>query len=723
MIPILFAASATAFTTNGIGRLTDTISCEVTEERNGIYEMTLVYPMTGIHYGSIATSSIIVVKPSQSASLQAFRAYKISRPIGGRVTVYCRHISYQLNYIPFKPFSASSLAGALAGFKSNAVEPCPFTLTADFASASSYAVPIPGSIRSYLGGREGSIIDIYGNGAEWEWNNYNCILHAHRGADRGVVLRYGKQITDVTQETNIENTITGIMPYWLSEDTKVYLNAPVESATAANFPFHRTVVKDFSDKWENAPTQAQLQSYTQSYINANKIGIPAVSISVNFINLADTLEYKDLAPLETVNLCDTITVDFARLGISTKAKVIKTVYDVLKERYTSIDIGDSRASLSTTIEDQLQAISARPTYAQAQRTIDRATGVLNSGLRGHVIINRNPEGWANEILFLDNENIESAHNVVRINNAGIGFSSTGYRGPYYQSWTIDGHLSLGGINNHYGDFMVLDENGIPTVEMDKSGLRLWRTKAIGYLSNGRMYRDPALTQLITPETGAVYYDLVGGTFYIWSGSEYRAPQGHEGLNARMTTEGLGLYNGEIDLKWNGETGIYFKAGEAGGSDELMIGDFMVNTDYGRQIWESSDEMTGMSGEPDDYGGYFLWAGWRSDNDFAFAVEDQGGGGSDNIVIHGNLIVNDVDILDYIRNISIDDDEEDGGDGGEPDPGDDPGEDSGGTGPGYQGVNVNFDALVDYYSGGSGGSGGGGGSGPSGPASDPDLGGG
>ena len=714
MIPILFDSRATTFSTNGLGRLSDAIQCAVTEERNGIYEMTMLYPIDGKHYKDIGTSSIIVVKASPRAGLQAFRVYKITRPINGRVGISCRHISYQLNYIPVRPFSAASLANALAGFKTNALEPCPFTLTADFTSSSSYAIALPGSIRSWLGGREGSILDVYGNGAEWEWNNYSGILHARRGADYGVALRYGKNITDLQQETNIENTITGVLPYWNSDDTRVVLSSPVESPTAGNFPFPRTVVLDFSDKFENAPSEAALRAAAQSYITANKVGVPKVSITVTAVNMADVLEFKGNAAVEDIGLCDTITVQFEKLGVQEKAKIVRTEYDVLRERWNSFEVGDVRTTLAMTIEDQLQAISIRPTTAQAQRAVDRATGVLNSGLRGHVIVNRNAEGWSNEILFLDNENIAQARNVIRINSAGIGFSSTGYNGPYYQSWTIDGHLSLGGINNHYGDFMVLDENGIPTVEMDKSGLRLWRTKAIGYLSNGRMYRDPALTQLITPEQGAVYYDLVGGTFYIWNGSSYATPHGHEGLNARMTTEGLGLYNGEIDLKWNGETGIYFKAGESGGSDELMIGDFMVNTDYGRQIWESSDEMTGMSGEPEDYGGYFLWAGWRDDSDFAFAVEDQGGGGDDNVVINGHLIVNGTDILEYIRSIEVKDDDDEGPGGGGGD-----GE-SGGDGPGYEGIEVIFDNNVFDGGDGPGSSSGGSGSGPSGPASDPDL---
>ena len=451
MIPILFDARATAFDTNGIGRLSDAISCMVTEERNGKYELEMEYPITGAHYSDIANSKIVVVKASQAAGLQAFRIYKISAPISGKVTISARHISYQLSYIPVKAFSAQSLATALSSFKTMAMEPCPFTLTADFTSTSSFAIPFPASIRSYLGGREGSILDVYGGGAEWEWNNYQCILHANRGADRGVVLRYGKNITDIKQEVNIENTITGIVPYWTSDTVTVTLAAPVESPTAGNFPFPRTIVKDFSDQWENAPTQAQLTAYTQSYMRANNVGIPAVSIDVSFVNLADTEEYKNIAPLETVNLCDTITVEFEKLGISAKAKVIKTEYDVLRERYKKLAVGEARATLSSTIEDQMTAINQRPTIDQTRTDIDRATGVLNAGTRGHVIINRNEEGWANEVLFLDNENVALARNVLRINTNGIGFSSTGYQGPYYQSWTIDGHFALGGSNNSYGD--------------------------------------------------------------------------------------------------------------------------------------------------------------------------------------------------------------------------------------------------------------------------------
>lgn len=685
MIPILFDSKATDFTTNGLGRLADAIECTVAEERNGPYEMSLLYPVTGKHYSEIATSSIIVVKASPRAGLQAFRVYKISRPINGRVVISCRHISYQLNYIPVRPFSASTLAGALTGFKTNALEPCLFTLRADWTSGASYTIALPGSIRSWLGGRDGSILDVYGGG-EYEWDNYNVMLHKARGADHGVVLRYGKNITDLRQETNIENTITGVLSYWQSEDTRVVLSSPVESPTAANFPFPRTVVMDFTDKFENAPSEAALRALTEAYVSQNRIGIPKVSITVTAVNLADALEFKDNAAVEDIGLCDTVTVDFVKLGVQEKAKIIRTEYDVLRERWNSFDVGEARTSLADTIEDQLQAISIRPTTAQAQRTIDRATGVLNSGLRGHVIINRNAEGWANEILFLDNENIAQAKNVLRINNAGIGFSSTGYdNGNFFQSWTLDGKMTLGGVSNAYGDLWIWNESAIPMVEVDKDGLKLWDIKAAGYLYNGTLYADMDHTTVITPESGLVYFDYVQGKVIKWTGTAYGDPEDRDGIMARMVRSGFGLYDGDIDIKWNGQRGIYFKASDQEGtSDTLQIGDFLVMTEgeYGRQIWQSSDEMTGMSGEPAELGQYFLWAGWRSDSEFTFAVEDQGGGGADNVVINGHLIVNSTDIMSEIASLwdAIDSIDTGGGDGPE---GGTSGE-SGGTGPGYQG---------------------------------------
>ena len=666
MIPILFPASATTFNTNGLGRLADCLTCVVSEERNGPYECEITYPVTGVHFNDIKLSSIVVVKPSPTQNLQAFRVYRMSRPMKGVVTIYLRHISYQLSFIPFKAFSAQSLAGALAGFKTNALEPCPFTMTADFTSTSSFAVPLPASIRSYLGGREGSIIDVYGNGAEWEWDNYNCKLHAHRGADRGVVLRYGKNIIDLKQEQNIENTITGVLSYWTSDQVNVVLSTPVESPTAQNFPFPRTVVVDMTDKWENAPTQAELRQATQRFVQQTGVGIPKVSIELSFLNLADTLEYKNNAPAEQINLCDTITVDFVSLGVQTKAKIVKVEYDVLLERYNKLNIGDSRSSLADTIEDQMQALALRPTLDQTRTSIDRATGVLNSGLRGHVIINRNQEGWANEILFLDNENMAAARNVLRINNAGIGFSSTGYQGPYYQSWTIDGHFALGGVNNAYGDFEILDSSGKPLGEWNKDGLRFFDSaqKVLLAINHGGMFLYNASGQKLaqlTPNGLNVYEGSIeGGTIKI--GQNFQVDrQGNMTANngkfnggtiqignkfnvrndGTMTATGAN-FSGNItagtikigqkfEVKSDGTmsaananftgkitgseiTGSSFKTGDSSrtfeaNGDHVKLGPFYAyKTDHSNLFFATDDEKIGFG----DNDGWILWEGWNGD---------------------------------------------------------------------------------------------------------------
>lgn len=610
MYPILFSSNTTVFTTNGIGRLSDASSCYVMEERNGAYELELEYPMAGIHFSDLKNGNIIYAKPFQNGGLQAFRIYKVVKKAKDLAGIYARHITYQLSYIPVTKFSAGTAASSMSTLKQKAVEPCPFNLSAvgNFR-AGSFVVTKPDSIRALLGGQEGSVLDTFHG--EYEWDNWNVILHESRGSDKGVHVVYGKNLIDLSQEENIENTITGIYPYWQNEDYQEYdddgnevesiryVELPekvVQSPKAASFPFHRSITKDFTQEFDKPPAETTLRSYTNQFITENNIGVPEVSLDVNFINLFETPGYKDVAQLQSVNLCDTITVEFPKLGISVKSKVIKTRYDVLRERYDEVSIGDPKESFSGIISDQLKQITYYPTeedikaaMSQNSRDIDgtskkltgvinkekenltnaldRATGVMNSGTRGHVIINRNAGGWANEILILDNENILSAKNVIRINMNGIGFSSKGYYGPFYQAWTNDGHLTLGGVNNNFGDLELLDGSGKRLVELDKDGLYLYDTngKTISYLT-------------------------------------------HNGLNIKK---------GEIELLWNNKVGFKVDGNEA------WLGDFYVSRYSGRQVFQSSDERTGMSGQPSQSGGLYLWANWRNSSSYGLAVNSGG----------------------------------------------------------------------------------------------------
>lgn len=452
MIPILFAENSTIFTTNGIGRLSDAISCDVLEERNGQYELTMLYPVSGEHSEDIVVRSIIVAKPSQGGNIQPFRVHKISKPINGKYTISAYHISYDLNKNVSMPFSVSASSSAcsqaLAALKSNAVESCPFSFSTDVTTVNSYNQKAPASIRSRLGGTEGSILDQFHG--EYEWDVYDVILHKDRGTDKDIPLRYGKNITDIKQEEEISQTITGIVPYWMDNEGNNLVTLPeraVYSPNASLYPQKLTVPMDFSSDYQEQPTVAQLRAHAQAYVNQSGIGIPKVSIDVSFVNLADTDEYKDLLELQAVDLCDTIPVQFEPLGIDTTAKIVKTEYDVLAEKYKKITVGSLRSNLASTINEQNNSIVTE-TSAKFQKVgseIDNATAWLTSS-GGYVVAVKNNDGSWKELLFLDDNDIDDAVNVLRINENGIGFSSNGVDGPYTQAWTLDGRLVIGGTN-------------------------------------------------------------------------------------------------------------------------------------------------------------------------------------------------------------------------------------------------------------------------------------
>lgn len=501
MKPILFASDATNFTTNGMGRL-DCHSCKVTEERNGQYELEMTIAESALHADQIEMTSIIVARASQGSGLQAFRVYRITKPLNGVFKVYANHISYQLSLIPTMPFEITASSHAcedtLNALVSNAVETCPFTFTTDVTTVASYKQTTPASIKSRLGGVQGSVLDQFGG--EYEWDNWDVTLHEDRGVTTPTVtLRYGKNITDLNQEENISNTITGIVPFWADNEGNLVTlpEKVVNSSHASDFPFKRTVPVDFSDDFEEQPTENELRTKAQAYVTG--IGVPVVSIKLSFVNLADTEEYKDIAPLQSVNLCDVINVQFEKYGITTTAKIVKTVYDVLGEKYESLEIGSLRSSLATTITEQNASTQTElaSKFAKVGTEIDNATAWLtNSG--GYVVAVKNTDGTWKELLFLDTNDTATAHNVLRINENGIGFSSTGVNGPYTQAWTLDGRLVIGGTNAP--SITVYDSNSQIIFHADATEM-IWNADNSsmdqdGYLTmNGATIRDGVITMI------------------------------------------------------------------------------------------------------------------------------------------------------------------------------------------------------------------------------------
>ena len=459
MIPILYSKVETDFSHNGLGFLTDIISAKVTEERNGVYELSFQYPTSGQWYELIANGCIVKAKANETSDLQLFKIYKSSKPIRGIVTFSAEHISYALNGLPLAGFSILGATPQMA--MRRALEQTPlehnFTAQSDIATVNKTEIKTPCSVHGLLGGQEGSILDVWGG--EYEFDNFNVILHANRGANNGVTIEYGKNLTDIKQEENISECYTHLMPYAVynqddgngnSNEVYVYLTEKVIALpTAASLGPEKALIKDFSDAFgdNEVPTEAKLRIKANSFIASANLTTPKINITVSFVQLWQTEEYKNIAPLERVRLCDTVGVYFSKLGVSATAKVIKTVYDVIAERHESVTVGDAKSNFADTVNKQNAEISrvsgliksgVSQATAELNKAIQRATDAITGQSGGYVVLN--PATNPQEILIMDAPSIEDALNVWRWNSGGLGYSSTGYNGTYSTAITYDGKI-------------------------------------------------------------------------------------------------------------------------------------------------------------------------------------------------------------------------------------------------------------------------------------------
>lgn len=436
MKPILFPSTATEFNTQGLGVLTDAISCTVTEERNGAFELTMQYPDTGIHFDEITDRCIIYAIPSPYRAPQPFRIYRITRPMDGIIMVYAQHITYDLSGVPLNPFTAVNAPDALSKLSLNAAVDSPFTFWTDKSTVASFAVSTPSSTRSVLGGSSGSILDVYGG--EYEWDGFTVRLYGHRGYDNGVVISYGKNLTDIEQDRNISNVATGIYPYWTNAEGALVTCDPKIVNAPGTYDFTRVVPVDFSNDFETQPTSAQLRERAEKYGEDNKIGIPKTSITASFVQLEQFPEYEDLALLEKCDLCDTVTIRYLQLGVEAKAEIVKIETDVLLERYNSVEIGDVRTNIADTIVGQQQEIKQKPSETYLREAVLALTETILGASGGAVrLLDTNNDGMPDTLYIADDPDPTKARKVWRFNHEGWGASNNGYNGPFSYGATLE----------------------------------------------------------------------------------------------------------------------------------------------------------------------------------------------------------------------------------------------------------------------------------------------
>lgn len=445
MIPVLYTADETSFTSEGLGRFAEAISCSVKEARNGAYELTMTYPADGQLFNLMDTGMFVKAKPDDTSDLQPFRIKRITTPLNGKVTVYAQHRTYDLVGTPVLPFTATGIVAALQGIKNNSAITNDFVFSTNITNTTTeFKVTVPTSARSCLGGIEGSILDLFSgpNFGEFKWEANEVKFLNHRGADNGVRILYGKNMTDLNKEKSEEELYTGVMAYWTDSENGTVVRSAIQYVTNhENYPVEKIFIMDATSDFESQPTVEQLNARARTYRDANDVGVPRVNIKVSFVPLWQSEEYKNIAPLERVSLCDTVTVYYEKYGVNATAKVIETDYDVLKERYNSITLGDAKSRLGETIQQKITETvtqKAEETTSFLEQAIDNATELITGGDGGYVVISRDASGKPYEILIMDDEDKTQAVNVIRMNQNGIGFSTTGYNGPFTTAWTIDG---------------------------------------------------------------------------------------------------------------------------------------------------------------------------------------------------------------------------------------------------------------------------------------------
>lgn len=363
MIPIIYAAGTTNFDNIGLGTLPDCISAKAVRERNGENTLTIEYPSDGENFKLIKVQRIILADVGDDLQPQPYDIVHVTAPIDGHVTIECEHVSYRLNWYPITGFDPGAGARVKRAdelmeiLRTSCVLYPGFLFSSDIelsngAAYDYYRDPVP--FKTALFGMTGSVLDIFGG--EYVFDRFRVKLLKNAGSDNGVRVRYGKNISKLTQDVDLSSAAASVLAFWAKTDhetgatTTVYSTPQViSSPKASNFATDRIKIVDCTAEFEEQPTDTQVTIWAKNYITENAVGSPSVSVDVSFVPLSQTLDYAATADLEKVGLCDSVTIEVPSMGIDVKAKVTKVTYNVLLERYDSIEIGTAYQRLADTI--------------------------------------------------------------------------------------------------------------------------------------------------------------------------------------------------------------------------------------------------------------------------------------------------------------------------------------------------------------------------------------
>lgn len=361
MIPRIYDNSFTTYDSNGLGLLVDAISCQVEEESNGDFELTLVYPSDGSFFYALKQDNLIKADTSDTLKGQLFRIDTISKPLNGQVTVYAKHISFDLaknslnEDVNEKNINCEN-AGKHMLQKSDADSR--FSVESNIEMLGNYSMDRKTDCLSAIAGTKGSLIDTFGNGPKLLRDNFTISILNRRGKDDNTLIAYKKNITGFTLEEDYSEIINVIKPYATYTEDEVEKTLYIDEIGVKSPRYiEGDIVKsrwiDFSDKFDEdeTPTKEKLKNLAEKYFNDNSCDLPKMTYKIEFQPLSQTEEYKEdgLAELEYIGMDDSVYIANSKYGIRDQARVIKTTYNVLADKYISIELGDPKTTLGSII--------------------------------------------------------------------------------------------------------------------------------------------------------------------------------------------------------------------------------------------------------------------------------------------------------------------------------------------------------------------------------------
>lgn len=498
MIPVIFKPGEKDFTTNGLGRLIDATRCEITEEANGKYELEMDYPAISRFSDYFENGYQIKAKPND---LEEYHIFEIKQTFKDTFTnsivIYAQSRTYKLGNRQVRLVTVDNRNGseAMKLIEQNMDEPCDIKLHSDINTASSTIFEAR-NVLNCIAGEQGSLLQYWGG--EIKREPFKLSLLRRRGRDNVGTVRYGKDLKGLTIKFDWQSIVTKVLPFAELQSgadgtsQRIYGNA-VKSEYITKYPDVYAQYVQFTEdqgvKDLSSLNKVAGKYFTTLYPGSDK---PKVSIELEIEKLTDSEEAKEFAKMRNYNLFDTFTVYHKFYDIDIQTKVTGIVYDALAEKTIKITAGDIQVAFyKQQSQDFQEAIKTLTKKDYMSNFIDYITDLIN-GVKGGSIL-QYPKNRPHTLYFMDTDSTDTAKNVIAINNQGIGFSTTGWKGPFRNAWTIDGILNADFIRagkirsdifetsfNAYGDILRLVNGALQAwngktkiMELTKQGLEFW----------------------------------------------------------------------------------------------------------------------------------------------------------------------------------------------------------------------------------------------------------